>query len=37
VDRGLGKEDIAKLCYGNILRVMQQAERVATRLKHQTN
>lgn len=37
VDRGLTKDDIAKLCYGNILRVLQQAERVSSRLRHQTN
>jgi len=37
VNRGLTKEDIEKLCYGNILRVMQRAEQVASRLKHQTN
>lgn len=37
VERGLTKEDIAKLCSGNILRVLQQAERVSARLRHQTN
>ena len=37
VDRGLTKSDIEKLCYSNVLRVMQQAERVSARLRHQTN
>ena len=37
VDRGLTKDDIAKLCYGNSLRVLQQTERVSARLRHQTN
>jgi membrane dipeptidase len=36
-DRGLNQEDISKICSGNILRVLQQAESVASRLKHQTN
>jgi membrane dipeptidase len=37
VERGLTKSDIEKLCYSNVLRVMQQAERVSARLRHQTN